>query len=354
MPTATPDRADSPSLTDRGVCVSCGGSRRTRVLSAKKAARDARLDLFECAECELVYAGWWKHEFAHDLYNYFERRAHFTREQEYVPINVERTRDIFIDLETRVSGRRHLDVGCGNGLQAFAASELGWDTLGIDLSDAAIAMCQRFGVNARKLDLFSPTLSERSYDLVTMVEFIEHVPNPGRFLARARDLVHDDGLIRLTTPNFDCIARRLLGVDWRMIHHQHLSYFTPSSLRKLAEANGLEVVSLESVNFSPTTFVDAARTLRLRVTGQEDASRTTGAPAKLTPTRGNLLSDRGLRAAIRKSPLLSAIQGSTNRALSRAGIGDSLVALLKPVRGQEAPQAPDLSFVTLNEWKRAI
>jgi 2-polyprenyl-3-methyl-5-hydroxy-6-metoxy-1,4-benzoquinol methylase len=137
---------------------------------------------------------------------------------------------------------RILDVGCGNGDFLFAAMEMGYATLGIDVSAAAVARVRRRGLDAIQGSLAAAPL-ERAFEFVTAWDVIEHVNDPRTFVRRSRDLLTPGGYLVLKTPD---VRRATIGLAmaaprWRRGLLQlpaHLQLFNKASLARLLEDAG--------------------------------------------------------------------------------------------------------------------
>jgi 2-polyprenyl-3-methyl-5-hydroxy-6-metoxy-1,4-benzoquinol methylase len=188
------------------------------------------------------------------------------------------------------------------------------------LSETAIRLCRKRGLSASKTDFFDLSLDTQRFDVIIMSELIEHVPSPARFLTRAEQLLEEEGVLYLTTPNFGSLARRMLGETWSVIHPEHIGYFERTTLRKMAsEETGLREIKIEANNITPSTFV-----AWLRRRGAQSSGAVVTAHRK---ARRNV--DQELRRAVHQSRLLGASKTALNHAVSRAGLGDTLAAWLQ-------------------------
>lgn len=276
---------------------------------------DGRVTLARCSACALVFQAGWRDVYGAELYDYYGDRLDWPAERVHKPLNLTRMGELLDDLEPRVGGRRLLDVGCGDGTAVRAASERGWQARGIELSEPAVELCRRFGLDCSAIDFFDPSLDDERFDVIIMIELLEHVPEPGRFLGRAAELLDPGGMLYLTTPNFGSVSRRVLGGDWRVIHQEHLSYFDARRLRSLAAGAGLTVERLTAVNISTATLRRIARR-----------------PVADAADPGDRAHQQEVRAQIEGSPVLRLAKTSINRALSATRSGDTLKAWLRPVR----------------------
>jgi len=280
------------------------------------------LDVNRCKSCGFVYLASWEQSLAksQELYDYYGRLSEADLTRRYSPENRARQQELLTALAGHTRGRRLLDVGCGDGQLLQTAKDEGWDAVGIDLAETAILLCHRRGLTASKTDFFDGSLDEKRFDVIVMSELIEHVPSPQRFLKRAEELLDAGGVLYLTTPNFGSLARRMLGETWSVIHPEHIGYFERSTLRKIAsEQTRLREIKIEANNIAPSTFVGW-----LRARG----APTTGEAAEMhRDTRKGI--DQRLRRAVLRSRSLGTTKDLLNHAISRAGLGDTLVAWLQ-------------------------
>lgn len=149
---------------------------------------------------------------------------------------------------------RLLDVGCGNGdFLAYARSE-GWEVTGTDIrlsSQALKLSCRLIEGPLGQVDL-----EPGSFDAIRFNHVLEHTQNPLLELQRSRQLAAPGGVIFISVPNLAGISARLKSFQsrthlkshrWRhyaAIHH--LWYFTPASLKLLADKAGLRTLFWET------------------------------------------------------------------------------------------------------------
>ena len=136
---------------------------------------------------------------------------------------------------------RLLDIGCSTGSLLNAARDLGWTVEGLEIDpETARRASQRLGVRVRVGVGLDPVATDERYDLITMSHWLEHSPEPGRHLAKARSLLAPGGAILLRVPNSGGRAARFLREDWLWFDPPlHLQYFTPRSLVVAARSVGL-------------------------------------------------------------------------------------------------------------------
>jgi len=146
-------------------------------------------------------------------------------------------------LRRRCNGGRLLDVGAAVGLLLVEARDLGFDVHGIEPSRwAAAEAAHRFDLEVTVGDLESAPLPRASYDVVTMVDVIEHLIDPFHALHRVAELVRPGGLLHVVTPDLESIAAKLFGSRWWGFEPWHLWYFTRRSLEAALAEAGFDVI----------------------------------------------------------------------------------------------------------------
>lgn len=272
--------------------------------------------VMQCARCEHLYLKNWEKTLSLPLYDYYSSRLDWPADALFEELNTLRFAELLGQFATRCEGRRLLDVGCGLGQLVKVAGDRGWDSLGIDQSSTAVQIANRLGANVERRDFFSEELDGRRFDVIVMTELVEHVARPRDFLERAFRMLAPGGLFYVTTPNFDSLTRRVVGGAWDPIHPQHVSYFVTETLVRCVREAGFRLREVGSRNTSPGVMRQALQ--RRWRTHEEPAAE----PVAATFSAGDT---QRLRRAIRGSKALTLLLDWTNRALSVAHAGDTLV-----------------------------
>ena len=139
----------------------------------------------------------------------------------------------------RPKARTLLDVGAAAGLMLREAAARGFEAEGIEPSYALASAGRRAGMRIHQGVLPHPELRGRRFDVVTLVDVIEHVADPVGLLRAARDLVTDDGLVVVVTPDVGSLAARALGYRWWHFRLAHVGYFCRRSLHEAVKNSGL-------------------------------------------------------------------------------------------------------------------
>lgn len=158
---------------------------------------------------------------------------------------------LYLDLiRGRLSpGARLLDLGCGAGFFLKAAEADGWAAEGTEISRQLAAYARDVaGVKVRLGTLEEIRWPPEIFDVVTLFDVLEHVPDPLRTLTEVGRLLKTDGAVLISTPDYDSLSRLFLGKAWAVLSPaEHLSLFTSGTLRALIERAGLSVLAIRNL-----------------------------------------------------------------------------------------------------------
>ena len=144
-------------------------------------------------------------------------------------------------------GTTLLDIGCGEGFFLFNASEAGYTTKGIELSQCAVSYARKeFGLDIESRPFEESQYPENFFDAVTLWQVLEHVPYPLAMLRKVRSILKPGGVVAVSTPNIGGVPARILGKRWWNIRRGHINQFTTETLRSVLENAGLKKVSSAS------------------------------------------------------------------------------------------------------------
>ncbi len=171
----------------------------------------------------------------------------------------------FIQSYIDIAGKRMVDVGCGGGILTEGLAKLGADALGIDLSEELIDIADlhglESGVNAHYHKISAEALAEQqpeSFDHVTCMEMLEHVPDPGSIISACATLVKPGGMVFFSTLNRKPKAYLLAILAAEHIlqmlpkgTHDYKTFIKPSELSQSARAAGLELQGMIGIEYNP-------------------------------------------------------------------------------------------------------
>jgi 2-polyprenyl-3-methyl-5-hydroxy-6-metoxy-1,4-benzoquinol methylase len=131
-----------------------------------------------------------------------------------------------------------LDVGCSFGGFALETARAGYRASGIDVSAYAVEEAAKRGLNAYRADLEDHPFADESFDVVTMIEVVEHISQPKRAFESLAKLIRPGGLLVIQTANFDGLQAKRLGSNYNYYLPGHLFYYSKGNLRKILTEHG--------------------------------------------------------------------------------------------------------------------
>ena len=212
------------------------------------------VDIYTCPTCGCIMADL---DFTHEQYesaNYytmaFKTKAEIEGEWGF------RWRYILSALKRHTAATKLLDVGAGNGYFVhLARTEYGLDAEGLEISAAEVDYARAtFDIELRRGDLASVT---DRYDILTSFNVLEHVKHPTELLKGMSDRLEAGGILLVTTPNPDCIHRRLRGLHkWSMVcPPHHINLFTKAALSGMLAREGFELLEYSTLS----TYINSVR-----------------------------------------------------------------------------------------------
>ncbi|MFN0164935.1 MAG: methyltransferase domain-containing protein [Bryobacteraceae bacterium] len=188
--------------------------------------------------------------------NSIEAAPEFEEYWVHYPIKTSRYSSHDFLWHTAGRNQRILELGCGEGFIASRLASMGHRVVGVDLLDQpkhADAMeCYFAGDLDHGLDRvrhYAESAGKR-FDLVLLMDVLEHLPNPEKVLAQCSRVLDSDGKVLVSLPNVANITVRLLLLSGRfdytargILDRTHLRFFTRKSARALLRETGYEIVS---------------------------------------------------------------------------------------------------------------
>ncbi len=173
----------------------------------------------------------------------------------------------WIDRCAGLAGKRVVDVGCGGGLLSEGMAGCGANVTGIDLSEKALGVAQLHLLESgRSVDyrhISAETLAAEapeSFDVVTCLEMLEHVPDPASTIAACASLVKPGGQVFLSTINRNPKAYlfAVIGAEYILNllpkgTHDYAKFLRPAELARFTREAGLDVAEIVGMSYNPLT-----------------------------------------------------------------------------------------------------
>lgn len=183
---------------------------------------------------------------------------------DYIASQIAAEFDRDLSMRAPFSGLRILDIGCGGGLLSEPMARLGAEVVGVDAAERNVPVAslhadeQGLSIDFRHATAEDLVVEGETFDAVLNMEVIEHVSDPGAFLAACHDLLKPGGLMTCSTINRTAksFALAIVGAEYVMRWlpagtHQWSRFITPDELFGLLRQAGLEPVDRTGFVFDP-------------------------------------------------------------------------------------------------------
>ncbi len=190
-------------------------------------------------------------------------------ESEFRPLHqINPIRLAWIDNLVPLKGRRVLDIGCGGGILADAMARKGANVLGIDLATKALKVAKLHALEAQTegveyREVSAEALADQqpeSFDVVTCMEMLEHVPDPSAIVKACATLVKPGGHVFFSTINRNAKAFlfAIVGAEYVLNllprgTHEYAKLIKPSELAKYCRETGLNLEHTKGLQYNPLT-----------------------------------------------------------------------------------------------------
>ena len=212
----------------------------------------ANIDPQEIAKFEELASRWW------------DRESEFKPLHDINPLRVD-----FIDRIASLNGKTVLDVGCGGGILSEAMAHRGADVTGIDMGEAPLKVAKLHGlesgvnVSYRQVTVEQlATEQPQSFDIVTCMEMMEHVPDPSSIVDACSQLVKPGGYVFFSTLNRNpkSYMMAIVGAEHLLKlvpkgTHDFNKFIRPSELANWIRQSGLQSEKITGLTYNPLTKI---------------------------------------------------------------------------------------------------
>ncbi|NVK39943.1 MAG: bifunctional 2-polyprenyl-6-hydroxyphenol methylase/3-demethylubiquinol 3-O-methyltransferase UbiG [Oceanospirillaceae bacterium] len=213
-------------------------------------SRTLNIDPDEIAKFEELASRWW------------DRNSEFKPLHDINPLRVG-----YIDRIASLAGKKVLDVGCGGGILSESMAHRGAIVSGIDMGEAPLKVAKLHSLESELAIEYRQVTVEQladerpeSYDVVTCMEMLEHVPDPASIVAACAKLARPGGTLFFSTLNKNpkSYLFAILGAE-RLLKlvpagtHDFKKFIRPSQLGAWIRATGLRLEDITGLVYNPLT-----------------------------------------------------------------------------------------------------
>ena len=289
-------------------CKVCGAqAKRLRSVFGTKGTSE----YIRCRGCSIAFAI--KQVSSKTLSDYYDE--YYTAENLEIPTFIRESisNTVHSFSKFRTEKNAFCDFGFGAGAFMEIAEEKGWKCSGSEYSPISIEIGKMKGWDVHQGDLGETDLSG-PFDVITIVETLEHVQYPEALIQNAAARLRIGGLIYGTTPNGRSLNARILGENWSVFcFPEHPILLSEKSLRALLSSNGFAEIEVHSQGFNPLDMIRKIK--QILYTGQD----------RKVDDKSRVQFGYELVALISENRFLFSLKTLINFFMSKLGIGDTLV-----------------------------
>lgn len=223
---------DGKLRTTASTCENCGAAPLTKFIDRP------RHQLLHCDRCNLFQQGILE---STEVYEGDYHDCYSVRRKSKMLTAAIRLASITKHLNTRHP--KMLDIGCSVGATVAAAKQLGWEAVGVDISQQAIDICLADGLECQTIDKVQLPFADGEFDVITNWHVIEHCQDVRETLAEWYRVLKPGGVMILETPDSTCAKAKKLGASYaKFWPPEHLYTFDRNNLASFLNRAGFEIL----------------------------------------------------------------------------------------------------------------
>ncbi len=195
---------------------------------------------------------------------WWDKKGDFKPLHEMNPIRLN-----FINNGSPLAGKQVLDIGCGGGILSESMARCSAQVTGIDMGKAPLSVARLHAMEEElEIDYQQSTAEDyaethaQTFDVVTCMEMLEHVPDPASVIKACYTLCKPGGSVYFSTINRNpkSYVQAIIGAEYVMQMlpkgtHDYSKFIKPSELDEWAGNAGLELIDLAGVEYNPLTRI---------------------------------------------------------------------------------------------------
>jgi spore maturation protein CgeB len=211
-------------------------------------------DLYRCGNCFLIFL--WPVPDASGIYgtDYFSGAtlgygyADYDNDKKAMAGSFAR---YLAEIEKFAKGKSMLDIGAATGFFMGEARTKGWAVSGVEISEHASSAGRIRGFDIKTGILENADFCNSSFNVITMWDVLEHIPDPSRTIAKIYALLAVGGILAINTPDNLSTCARMMGCRWHLIvPPEHIFLFNRKALELLLKQNGFEILAIKKIGKS--------------------------------------------------------------------------------------------------------
>ena len=161
------------------------------------------------------------------------------------------------------NGEKILDIGCGCGFVLKSLKNDKWDLYGIEPSPYASAIATRNKIKILSKDIHTVGSLNFKFNVILMLDVIEHLSNPNIIISEALRMLDNDGLLIIETGDIHSANAIICGSNWNYFcSYEHISFYTKTSIKHLLRSHNMKSIKIKNVSHHPSLFANGLNLLQ--------------------------------------------------------------------------------------------
>ena len=224
-----------------------------------------------------------------------------------------------------------LDIGCGSGVSLIEAEKLGANAFGLEADPNVEKISKELNLNIFQGSLEESPFKDIKFDLITLNQVIEHIPEPDILLSRLINKLTKNGVIIISFPNVNSFWRFLFKERWINWHvPYHLHHFKRKNFCRLLNKCGFQIIKKKSITPNIWSLMQIRNILNPIKIGEKNKQwMTYNSLNSINKTDKDIVNKIKILFKTLMKILILAPITILNRFIDLFGFGDSLIFFIK-------------------------
>lgn len=244
-------------------CPICGKNTYQKILQSRDYRYELttqKFQLVQCLGCGLIYLN---PRLLKSQINKFYPEKYYDSKFSFLEKAVN---NFFLISDSRILRKikktgRLLDLGCGKGDFLLSMKNLGYQVVGIDISQSACRLAKEKGLTVYCGELNSHQFPDKYFDVITLWHVFEHLYDPVKTLREIGRVLKDDGVLVIETPNIASLSFKIFReYCFHLDLPRHVYHWSDETMTRILEKNGFEVFGREQFSLGfPLSFFQSTK-----------------------------------------------------------------------------------------------
>lgn len=140
-----------------------------------------------------------------------------------------------------------LDIGCGTGEFLKSLNKIRFDKFGVEINPIGAELCRKNGLKIFNEDILIKDFGNEKFDVITLWHVLEHIEKPMELLNKVHQILENNGILVLATPNTDSLGFKFGRKYWfHLDSPRHLILYNQKNVNWLLEESGFKIIEVKN------------------------------------------------------------------------------------------------------------